>query len=64
MPDYKAMYLRLLGATDQALTLLLRARQECEELYETAVPELLLLPAPSEDDPWKERMDGTLPTKR
>lgn len=33
MPDYKQMYLTLFNATEQAVNLLIRAQQECEELY-------------------------------
>ncbi|MDO4732181.1 MAG: hypothetical protein Q4B50_01505 [Bacillota bacterium] len=33
MPDYKAMYQRLFYATEDAISLLIRAQQECGELY-------------------------------
>lgn len=33
MPDYKKMYLTLLQASETAITTLIAAQQECEELY-------------------------------
>ena len=33
MPDYKAMYMKLFHATEEAIKLLINAQQECEELY-------------------------------
>lgn len=33
MPDYKAMYEKLLQATEAAIWILIHAQQECEELY-------------------------------
>ena len=33
MNTYKMMYLKLMNATEDAINLLIRAQQECEELY-------------------------------
>ena len=33
MPDYKKMYLKMLAASEEALNVLIKAQQECEELY-------------------------------
>ena len=47
MPDYKQMYLIMIQASEEAINLLIKAQQECEELYLSArEPELTLL-APS-----------------
>ena len=44
MPDYKEMYETLFRATEQAINTLIRAQQECEELYLNAPEaELILL---------------------
>ena len=31
--DYKEMYLKMVRATEEALNILIKAQQECEELY-------------------------------
>ena len=33
MPDYKEMYLKLFRATEAAISCLIAAQQECEEMY-------------------------------
>ena len=33
MPDYKQMYLIMIQASEEAINLLIKAQQECEELY-------------------------------
>lgn len=33
MPDYKEMYLTLFRATERAISTLIEAQRECEELY-------------------------------
>lgn len=33
MPDYKEMYLKLFRASEQAISTLIQAQRECEELY-------------------------------
>jgi len=33
MPDYKAMYLKLFHASEEAVNLLISAQRECEEMY-------------------------------
>ena len=38
MPDYKEMYLKMVRASEQMIRILVKAQQECEELY-TSVPE-------------------------
>lgn len=47
MPDYKKMYLKLFRATEKAISCLIEAQQECEELYINAPePELKVLIQP------------------
>ena len=36
MPDYKEMYLKLFRATEAAISILIEAQQQCEELYVNA----------------------------
>ena len=44
MPDYKEMYLKMARASEQAIRILVKAQQECEELYISAPePELKIL---------------------
>ena len=31
--DYKEMYLKMVRATEKAMDILIRAQQECEEMY-------------------------------
>lgn len=33
MTDYKEMYFKLLNATEDEIRLLIKAQQECEEMY-------------------------------
>lgn len=33
MPDYKEMYLKLFRATEAAISCLIEAQRECEEMY-------------------------------
>ena len=33
MPDYKAMYQKMLMASEAAINILVAAQQECEEMY-------------------------------
>ena len=33
MPEYKEMYLKLFRASEQAISTLIQAQRECEELY-------------------------------
>ena len=33
MVDYKKMYLKMITATEQSLEILIKAQQECEEIY-------------------------------
>lgn len=33
MPDYKEMYLKMVRATEQAMNILIKAQQECEEMF-------------------------------
>ena len=39
MTDYKALYLKLFNATEEAINLLVKAQQECGELYLTTSDE-------------------------
>ena len=38
MPDYKKMYLTMVNATEQAMDMLIKAQQTCEELYVSDAP--------------------------
>jgi len=33
LPDYRKMYLRMVHASEDAIRLLIKAQQECEELF-------------------------------
>ena len=33
MPNYKEMYLKMMRASEQAIRTLIKAQQECEEMY-------------------------------
>ena len=47
MPDYQEMYLHLMRETEKALRILVKAQQDCEELYlREDGPALRTLPAP------------------
>lgn len=49
MPDYKAMYLTLFRAMEQAANILIAAQQECEDHYlSSGDPELTVIPLPIE----------------
>ena len=44
MPDYKEMYLHLMRETEKATRILIKAQQDCEEMYLSAAePELTVL---------------------
>lgn len=50
MPDYKELYLKMVRATEAAVDLLIKAQQECEELYISAPePELKLVELPEKE---------------
>ena len=45
MADYKEMYLKMMRASEEALRILIKAQQECEELYLSAQEaEIISLP--------------------
>ena len=47
MPDYKEMYLHLMRETEKACRILMKAQQDCEEMYLSAPePELTVLEPP------------------
>ena len=47
MPDYKEMYLYLMRETEAAIRILVKAQQDCEELYlQDNGPDLCILPPP------------------
>jgi len=55
MMDYTKMYLKMLRASEQAVSILIAAQQECEELYiSSPEPELTMILLPTEN---KKRMD-------
>ena len=46
MPDYQEMYLHLMRETEEAIHILVKAQQDCEELYlRESSPALRILPA-------------------
>lgn len=50
MPDYKEMYLNLFRASERAVSILIEAQRECEELILSAgEPELIVLKNPKKD---------------
>ena len=47
MPDYQEMYLHLMRETEKAIRILVKAQQDCEELYlREDGPALRTLPSP------------------
>lgn len=47
MPDYREMYLKMMRASEEAIRILIKAQQECEEMYLSADDEpIRLLPLP------------------
>ena len=49
MADYREMYLRMVRASEEALRILIKAQQECEELYLSGEdPKLIVLPLTEE----------------
>ena len=48
MPDYKEMYLKMVRASEQAIRILVKAQQECEELY-ISEPEIELTVIPGKE---------------
>lgn len=47
MPDYRKMYLHLMRKTESAIRILVKAQQDCEELYlRDNGPDLCILPSP------------------
>lgn len=52
MPDHKKMYLTLFQASEDAISLLVKAQRECEELYlSSREPEIMVLDAGASDGP-------------
>ena len=47
VPDYKELYLKMMRASEQAIRILVKAQQECEELYLSG-PELTAFPGEAE----------------
>ncbi|MBQ1263906.1 MAG: hypothetical protein IIY04_00625 [Oscillospiraceae bacterium] len=46
MPNYQAMYLRLFNAVTDAIEILTKVQQDCEELYMSDdEPNLIVLPS-------------------
>ena len=62
MPDYKAMYLTLFHATEQAIDTLIAAQRECEALYLNAPDAVLTLLSQAPDGPsWSACCHQTSP---
>lgn len=50
MPDFKEMYFKMLRASEQAISMLIAAQRECEDLYISSPhPELEVVPLPTEN---------------
>lgn len=46
MPDYQELYLHLMRETEKAIRILVKAQQDCEELYlQESGPALRILPS-------------------
>ena len=58
MPNYKEMYLKMVRASEQAVNILIRAQQECEELYLSG-SELTVFPDKEKASEPGERSDET-----
>ena len=49
MPNYKKMYIHLMRETEKAIRIMMKAQQDCEELYiTTSEPKLTILEPPPE----------------
>lgn len=49
MPDYKEMYLTMIKASEQAISVLIDAQRQAEEIYiATPVPDIAVLPTAAE----------------
>ena len=45
MPDYKEMYFKMVKATEDAMRILIKAQQDCEEMYVSSKePEIYVFP--------------------
>ena len=53
MPDYREMYLTMMRETEKAIRLLVKAQQQCEELYINS-PEPVMMPIVLKDPPEQE----------
>ena len=60
MPNYKEMYLHLMRETEKACRILIKAQQDCEELYPSAPePELTVLePSPAGGTPFGDLLSA------
>ena len=60
MPDYQEMYLHLMRETEKAIRILVKAQQDCEELYlREDGPALRTLPPPGgQAEPPKKSVAG------
>ena len=55
MPDYKEMYLTMVDASEDAINILIRAQQKCEELYiASSEPEIGVFETDSPEDRKKD----------
>lgn len=51
MPDYKELYFKLFRASGQAIETLIKAQQECEQLYlSSREPSLTMIPLSAEKE--------------
>ena len=56
MPNYKEMYLKMMRASEQAIRTIIKAQQECEEMYVSG-PELAVV-LDKENAPERENRSG------
>ena len=57
MPNYKEMYLKMMRASEQAIRTLIKAQQECEEMYVSG-PEPAVFPGKEKAPRPEDRSDG------
>ena len=59
MPDYKELYIKMMRASEQAIWILIKAQQKCEELYVSEPgAKLTVIPGKENTPEPKERPDG------
>ena len=57
MPDYKELYIKMMRASEQAIRILVKAQQECEEMYLSG-PELTVFSEKEKAPEPEDRSNG------